>query len=176
MTKDEIIAELKTVSDQFVSDCSTIPEQLFFNQPAEKWSIAQNVAHLTTAANMTRLAYQLPKFIVRVYGGTPNRQSRSYEELVTKYKTKLQEGGKASGLYIPKNVESSKGKEQVISQFKKAMFKLNRAFRKNWKEEQLDDYLAPHPLLGKLTLRELGYFTIYHTIHHDSIIKLRLQG
>ena len=41
-------------------------------------------------------------------------------------------------------------------------------------EEDLDRYLAPHPLLGKITLRELAYFTIYHTHHHLQIIKDRM--
>jgi hypothetical protein len=43
-----------------------------------------------------------------------------------------------------------------------------------WKDDQLDHYIAPHPLLGKLTLRELCYFTIYHAGHHLNIIKARL--
>jgi hypothetical protein len=41
-----------------------------------------------------------------------------------------------------------------------------QAIKSNCKEAQLDQYLVPHPLLGKITLRELGYFTIYHTQHH----------
>lgn len=44
-----------------------------------------------------------------------------------------------------------------------------------WEDAALDQYLAPHPLLGKITLRELGYFTIYHTEHHLAIIKERLN-
>lgn len=55
------------------------------------------------------------------------------------------------------------------------MKKLITAINKNWSDPQLDQYLAPHPLLGKLTLRELGYFTIYHTEHHLNIIKERLK-
>ena len=33
---------------------------------------------------------------------------------------------------------------------------------KELEEEQPDQYLAPHPLMGRITLRELCYFTIYH--------------
>jgi hypothetical protein len=33
-------------------------------------------------------------------------------------------------------------------------------------EAQLDEYVLPHPILGKLTIREMLYFTIYHATHH----------
>ncbi|HRH60621.1 MAG TPA: DinB family protein, partial [Chitinophagaceae bacterium] len=36
----------------------------------------------------------------------------------------------------------------------------------NKPEDELDVYILPHPLLGKLTLREMLYFTIYHAEHH----------
>ena len=38
-------------------------------------------------------------------------------------------------------------------------------------EEDLDYYLLPHPILGKLTLREMLYFTIYHVKHHEKQIR-----
>jgi hypothetical protein len=34
-------------------------------------------------------------------------------------------------------------------------------------DNQLDTLLLPHPLLGKLTFREMLYFTIYHVQHHQ---------
>jgi hypothetical protein len=39
---------------------------------------------------------------------------------------------------------------------------------KNWQEQDLDRYLLPHPILGKLTVRELLFFTIYHDMRHMS--------
>jgi len=51
------------------------------------------------------------------------------------------------------------------------MKKMSRALQKKWKEPQPDAYIAPHPLLGKITLRELVYFTIYHTGHHQEGIR-----
>ncbi len=37
----------------------------------------------------------------------------------------------------------------------------------SFSEAQLDALILPHPLLGKLTLREMLYFTIYHVQHHE---------
>jgi hypothetical protein len=44
------------------------------------------------------------------------------------------------------------------------------------KEAKLDNFIAPHPLLGKITLRELCYFTIYHTQHHLHNIKVMTEA
>ena len=175
LSKEEIIKKLSVVSNEFSSFCSSINNEIFFRQPSEKWSVAQNVTHLTTSANMTKLVYLLPKFIVRLYTGKPNRPSRNYDELVAKYKLKLEQGGRASGRFVAKPVLANEGKEKILTAFKAAMGKLENTIQKKWDDEHLDKYLAPHPLLGKITLRELCYFTIYHTEHHLNIVKERLN-
>jgi len=40
----------------------------------------------------------------------------------------------------------------------------------NWKDEDLDHFLLPHPLLGKITLREMLYFTDFHILHHNDLM------
>jgi hypothetical protein len=173
LSKKEIIKELDGACFKFIEFCTDVDTRTFFFQPAEKWSIAQNVEHLVISANTTRLAFSLPKFIVKLYAGKPNRASRTYDELVNKYKQKLQQGGKASGRFIPGKFRESLDKNTMLETFKKAMNKLKDSIEKKWEDNQLDQYIAPHPLLGKITLRELCYFTIYHTYHHLAIIKER---
>ena len=38
-------------------------------------------------------------------------------------------------------------------------------------EKELDQYMLPHPILGKVTYREMLYFTMYHVNHHYSLVK-----
>ena len=104
LVKEEIIARLRLAQDEFINYCETISDDDFFFQPTGKWSIAQNVNHLIVSASTTRLAFILPKLVLRLYTGRPNRPSRDYDELVKKYKAKLEQGGKASGIYIPKTI------------------------------------------------------------------------
>jgi hypothetical protein len=60
-----------------------------------------------------------------------------------------------------------------LNAFYTSMKKMGNALHKKWKEEEPDKYIVGHPLLGKITVRELGYFNIYHTLHHlDSIKKM----
>jgi hypothetical protein len=172
MDKKEIITASKKIFNEFSDTCLQIPDNKFFFVPNEKWSISQNVDHLTRAVKITKLAYSLPKIFVRTLFGKANRPSKTYEELVAKYKLKLEQGGKASGRYLPKTKISKKF--SLIQKWQRENQTYLEAVELKWNDAQLDHYIAPHPLLGKLTLRELCYFTIYHTEHHLNIIKARL--
>jgi len=46
---------------------------------------------------------------------------------------------------------------------------------RKYNEQQLDSYILPHPLIGKLTLREMLYFTLYHAEHHHKQTLRNLQ-
>jgi hypothetical protein len=84
--------------------------------------------------------------------------------LVEKYKEKLNAGGKASGRFIPSSILFVRRKE-YIGRLTKIIYKLSSQVA-TFTEEELDRFILPHPLLGKLTYREMLYFTIYHVQHH----------
>ncbi len=170
MMKAEIISATEKIFAAFSNQCSNTGEPVFFDKPTTKWSIAENVQHLIVSTNTSTLAFSLPRFLVRFIGGKPNRSSKTYEELVTKYKNKLAAGGTASGRFIPKPIKISFGKEKLLNNWKNATQKYITALQNNRTENDLDNYLVKHPLLGRITLRELCYFTIYHTEHHLNII------
>ena len=92
----------------------------------------------------------------------------TYDELLIKYKAKLDSGGRASSAFVPKFKEVEP--RLLISSFEEENKKFIKSLTK-WSEAELDRYLLPHPLLGKLYLREMLYFTIYHTQHHLCAIK-----
>lgn len=99
--------------------------------------------------------------------GRANRPSRSYDELVSKYKGKLAAGGKSSKPFVP-GVPSSTG--AVYDRLDATVNALSRKVG-GVPETRLDTLILPHPLLGKLTLREMLYFTAYHATHHLEAIK-----
>ena len=166
MTKTEIITATENMFNQFSATCSNINETLFFKRLVNKWSAAENMQHLIISTNTTTLAYALPKFLVRWVGGTPNRASKTYEEVKEKYYKKLSEGGRASGRFVPKSIEIKYGRQKLTDNWHKATTNFIKKLLKNRTEKDLDNYLAMHPLLGRITLRELCYFTIFHTEHH----------
>ena len=166
MTKPEIITAAENTFNRFAKTCNSIDVVDFFERPREKWSVAENVQHLIISTNTSSLAWYLPLFLVKWIGGTPNRNSRTYDELNNKYYTQLSEGGRASGRFVPKPVDIKYGKQKLLNNWNKATTKFIKTLHKNRREEDLDNYLVKHPLLGRITLRELGYFSIFHTEHH----------
>ncbi|MBL7703198.1 MAG: DinB family protein [Ferruginibacter sp.] len=166
MTKTEIIQDAEKIFSRFSQTCSVIDEPVFFNRPDEKWSVAENVQHIIISTNMSSLAWYLPRFVVRWMAGKPNRNSRTYDELKDKYYKKLADGGRASARFVPKPIEIKYGKQKLMDNWNKAAAKFINTLTKNRTEDDLDNYLVKHPLLGRITLRELGYFTIFHTEHH----------
>lgn len=171
MTKQEIIQKLSEGFNLVETTINNTDSQKLYLKKGEKWSAAQNVEHLTLSVKPLNLAFVLPNFALLFFGKL-NRNPRSYEEMVEKYHQKLVEGGVSTGQFIPKDEESHK--EEIIKQFRRG----NDTFLKKidkFSEEDLDKYLLPHPLLGKLTLREMLYFTIYHTLHHHKAILFQIS-
>jgi hypothetical protein len=162
---------LHTHADEFIRWVGHQSEVQFVESPNGKWSVGQNLDHLNRSLSPVNLALRLPRWVIRLLFGKPNRKPRTYDELVQRYHQKLAEGGKASGQFIPPTIRADQ-KEKLIITFRKetgAMVKL----MSRWKEDQLDNYLLPHPLLGKLTIREMLFFSAYHIQHHYQLLQDR---
>lgn len=173
LDKFKIVHNTETTFNELNTYCSNVDELIFFRNIDEKWSIAENLIHLIKTTKITLLALRVPKFILRLKYGKPNRPSLSYEELMSKYSEKLEAGNKSPEKFVPKNKDLNTTKDKIIESWKDiAEAYLNR-LRYYWDDEILDQYLVPHPLLGKLTMREMAYFTIYHTKHHFKAIRQR---
>ena len=169
--KPQIIDALNEKVDAFNKYISLLDKEKFEASPNGKWSAGQNLDHLIRAIKPLQLAYSLPKFALVTLFGKPNRPSRTYDELVIKYKAKLNAGGKASRAFIPPAVSFEK-KDALLKKYA-TQKKLLIAKIEKQSEAGLDKYILPHPLLGKITLREMLYFTIHHNQHHLELLKSR---
>ena len=171
LDKLQIISALNEKVDAFNNYIVPMNKGQFEATPNGKWSAGQNLDHLIRAIKPLQLAYGLPKFALLILFGKTNRPSRTYDELITKYKTKLVAGGKASGPFIPPTIRFEQKDELIKKYFlqkQKLIAKIERQ-----PEPDLDKYILPHPLLGKVTLREMLYFTIHHNDHHLELLKNR---
>jgi hypothetical protein len=164
VTKDAILENLIIEYRSFADCISKFGDKEFLFAPAGKWNAGQQLDHLIRAVSPLAQGLRLPKFIVRIVFGKSNRPSKTYDELVKKYLLKLQEGGKASRRFVPSEILPQNRRKNVELLMKKiARLGLNI---NSYSEQQLDTFILPHPLLGKVTLREMMYFTIYHAKHH----------
>ena len=169
--KEQIVIALDKNITAFNDYVASVNKDFFEATPDNKWSVGQNLEHLIRSVKPLQLAYSLPKFVLQIIFGKSNRPSKSYDELVNKYKTKLAAGGRASGPFIPPDV-SFKNREGLIKKYDRHKQKLINKIKKQ-NEKDLDKYILPHPLLGKLTLREMLFFTVHHNEHHLELLKNR---
>ena len=126
-----------------------------------KWSPAQQADHLYRSIRPVNLAFGLPAFLLRWMFGRANRPSRTYDELVARYKQKLAEGGRAPAAFVPRPEPLDTSVSRIHRVTRQLIGRVNQCTENN-----LDHLILPHPLLGKLTLREMLYFTAYHAEHH----------
>lgn len=173
-TKEEIITALDEKISSFNDFIHSMSREEFEHAPEGKWSAGQNLDHLIRSIRPLLLAYSLPRLILKTVFGKTNRPSRSYVELVKKYKDRLGKGGRARGPFIPPAISFNQ-KKSLLEKYNSHKGRLISKV-KNYKEEDLDYYILPHPLLGKITLREMLFFTIYHNEHHLEILKLRTSS
>ena len=170
MNKTEIGNKLTENYQAFVDLLMTLDQSQFEDSINDKWSAGRQLDHLVRSVNPLAIGLIFPPFVLQMFWGKANRPSRTMDEVVAKYQSKLSAGGKASGQFIPKVIPISRRKqhsERLLRIVQKLIGRLHKL-----SEQQIDTLIVPHPLLGKMTFREMMMFTIYHVEHHrKSIIK-----
>lgn len=170
MNKPELLATLKESNQRVINWFAEISAEQFFQREDEVWSASDNLDHLIKSHKPIAKALKLPRLALQGMFGSANQPSRSYEAICQVYKDTLAAGGVASGRFLPEQQSPDSPetlKKDLLNQFSKASAELVSA-TETWDEDDLDRYLLPHPLIGKLTIREMLYFTIYHNLRHAS--------
>lgn len=167
-TKAEIVSGIHHHHDAFLSLISALDQGSFDFSWKEKWTPGQQLEHITKSVAPLVLAMRLPRFVLKYKFGVTNRPSRTYDELVARYHKAL-EGLTAAAPkeFSPKAAPYSTRKQQFTA-YEKVVKKLAKVAEK-CSDRDLDYYVVPHPLMGKVTLREILFFSIYHVQHHHKI-------
>jgi DinB superfamily len=164
MQKKELKSLLLLQHSNYIKSIQSLHNDQLLTANPGKWNAIQLLDHIVRSVSPVSTAFGLPAFLLRLIFGTANRKSRSYEELIARYHDKLKAGGRASGRFVPPPKTDSV--EKLSTDLTKIVQGLVKRIDR-FTEAQLDQLLLPHPLLGKLTLREMLYFTIYHVQHHE---------
>lgn len=171
MNKQKIILGVIDKHQSFIKNIEPMAKNTFEDCPEGQWSVGQHLKHVILSVKPLNQGLLVPFFLLKLRFGKAERASRSYDEILSLYQTALKNGGKATGDFVPKKItfeEKTKLLDQLSSLLNSFTKKLNKL-----SERQLDDLLLPHPLIGKITLREMLYFSIYHVEHHTEIIQER---
>jgi DinB family protein len=170
-SKDKILAALKDSNQRAANWFQEIQVTEFFTRHGEVWSPSDNLDHLIKAVKPITKALKLPRITLQAMFGKPEKVSVSYEELCQLYRDVIAKGGQAAGRYLPEQkspVGNAEAEKRILLEgWTNASGELVSVAEK-WQEADLDQYRLPHLLLGKLTIREMLYFTIYHNLRHAS--------
>lgn len=171
MDKEAIVSVLEEKHQQLFNWIKDQPEGFFTNGPDDKWTAGQHIVHLVDSIKKVNSALSYPKFLLRYKFGKANREVRSYNEIVKRYQDKLLKNKEKARMFnINVKAPSEKSLFQLVStlkiQNKKLQYKTQR-----FKNKDLDTLILPHPLMGKMPVREIIMWTAYHTEHHTNILK-----
>ena len=171
MNKETIIKTLEEKHHELFEWLDTNGEGKWDQGPKEKWTVGQHILHLVISLKMLNKALSYPKFLIKYKFGVSNRPSRSYSEVAKRYDEKLSKNQERAKEFN-KNLKTPSLKEQnrltdiLQIQNKKLQYKTTKL-----NDKYLDTLLLPHPLMGKMTLREIIMWTAHHTEHHAKILQ-----
>ncbi len=171
MDKDSITDRLEKAHKELFDWLLHQSDEDWGKHPDGRWTTGQHILHLQISLKMLNKALRVPKFILKKKFGTSNRPSRSYDEVAKRYNERLAESkDRARDFNKDLKNPSINQKKILINSIEVLNKKLQYKTRK-LKDQNLNTLLLPHPLMGRMTLREIIMWTIHHTEHHLSILK-----
>lgn len=168
MDKPMIIEMLRANHSRFDQFVASLEPDAFTASVDGRWSAGQHLDHIVRSVGPVNVAFGLPKTAARVMFGTANRPSRAFGELIERYRAKLASGGRATGRFVPPEI-AAEDRVRLLARLSKLIGSLARRIER-CDEAELDRFVLPHPLLGKLTFREMLMFTAYHIEHHRRLV------
>lgn len=171
-SKEEILAALQSAQNDVFTTSAQLDEGQFFAQVGDSWSAAGYLKHLILSVKPFARALELPREHFAKMFGKSDGDSKTYAELITFYQSRLADGLRAEQApdFVPESYKlpddvGDDGQAYLLETWHQANERLLKNME-SWSEADLDAYILPHPAIGKLTVREMCYFTIYHNRLH----------
>lgn len=169
--KDKSIQIFSETHEAFLALIRSLSSEQMNQHPENKWSPIQHLRHINMGlAGFSRYC-QLDKNKIIGMFGSGTGHSMSSSELANKYRQTLAEMGDFKQPHEPES--SSDLDFQTEAELFKTNTKLVKDKLGSWTESELDSLLCPHPLLGKLTAREMiNFFVIHTSLHQQSVMNI----
>lgn len=166
MDKEVITDLIEAKHSELISWLGQQPKDSWTQGPEDKWTTGQHALHLLQSIKPLNNALSLPKFVLRYKFGKSNRQVRDYNARVKWYQERLEDlKGKtfkgSKNMKVPTLSEKEYILYRLQTENKKLQYKTKKISKKN-----LDTLILPHPLLGKIPIKEIIMWTAHHVEHH----------
>ncbi len=171
MHKDAISDLIEAKHSELISWLEQHPDDSWTEGPEGKWTTGQQTLHLLQSIKPLNDALSMPKFLLRYKFGKANRPVRDYSTIVKRYQERLEAvKGKtfkgSQNMKVPTLTDKHYILSRLQTEHKKLQYKTNKISDKN-----LDTLILPHPLMGKMPIREIIMWTAHHVEHHTEILK-----
>ncbi len=160
----ELVELLNAKFDAFKSYLNSLSDEELIRSVDSKWNALEHAEHLYRSLKLLPPLYATPSFLLLWKFGKANRPSRTYQEIVQKYQDKLATKDVSNNPFAAKKGKVLLKKE-IDLRLESTVKKLNKQLLRI-SPKKLDLCILPHPLLGKITLREMALFSAYHIEHH----------
>ena len=130
-----------------------------------KWNTAQQMEHLILSNVPVLKALHLPKSQMRHMFGELDRTGQNFNDLKARYIQILSE----QNIIPPARFQPREEPVETLDAARAKWEEVSVGFQEvaaKWGEEELDDYVIPHPAMGNLSVREMLFFVIFHNAHH----------
>jgi hypothetical protein len=168
-TGAEIIDQTNRVHRESVAYWAQYSTDTFFKRPSpDVWAPADQIRHLTKSMRAVTNGLKRSRLLLWFKFGRADRPSMTCAKLSAWYEELLL-GRPSAGRFSPSPVEASQmndaGRDRIMKYHEFAVADHNWGLA-SWTEAALDRYRLLHPVMGKLSLREFGFFTLLHNVHH----------
>jgi hypothetical protein len=176
--KPTILAELSSAETAVADFFGGLSEHELVLRVGSAWTPLEHFAHLNSGVRAVAGGFGVSRWLLRFRFGKSRRPSRPFDVLRADYLSRLGQGAGASGAFVPEREEvtaaqRSARQRALLMRWQRGNAQLRAAVH-GWSEADLDRLLLPHPILGKITAREMLFFAIYHGHHHVAAAKRRL--
>jgi hypothetical protein len=173
--RETIVEALEHVYASSVTYWRSFDAASFLTPIGDAWSPGDNVRHLSKSIRAVTGGLGQPRLLLRSLFGRVKHTPRSMEQIRVTYEELLAAGGNA-GRFAPSPLtdvaDADAEQARILSAHEASVSEIKKAIRQ-WREQDLDRYQLPHPLLGRLTVREMLLFTVLHNQHHVDVVKRR---
>jgi len=171
-TKESLMVDMENIFEETINWFNDQPEADFNKEIIPgKWTMAGHLYHLIKSTKGVSKGMGMPKLVLRTTFGKSNRTERTFDQQYKKYIDSLAAIANTTGQapiagakFVPAPGRAF-DKSELTKRFSEELTSMKNQVSK-WKEKDLGVYVLPHPAMGKLTIREMIYFTIFHTKHH----------
>lgn len=172
MTKEGLIKDFHLNHQELIQFAKSLSDDNFMFVPNGKWTAGQQLDHVYLCLHPISQALASKEFILHKFGKI-DRPAWSYDLTITKYRSALENGGKAPERFVPRPVELN-ARETLMMSLDELLHMICNQLTQ-YSDEELQALVLPHPLLDKLTIYEMISLMSYHATHHHHQAKLNLQ-